>query len=472
MCDVTAAVVAAGAVAGGVAASSKKPGAQTTQTETKEPWHVQAPHLNNAFSAAKTDYETTIARPAWESTHDAFASVNGTQKEGAAVGADYARGAGSALGEQAANTSAVLMGAAPQYYNNASTLAATGAGPANGVAQGVLTQAAQGGLQGSSGVAGGAGLGGQLGALSTAQGMAAGAQGDGNAAIQSGAAGYMNSDLVNGQVDAATRDVARNLSEDVLPGLNARASAGGNINSARAGAAEAVARRGAEDRAADISTAIRNNAWNTGIQASLATKAQQDSTALAANAQAGSLGGALSNLGENQRQFNIGTQLQGASTLGSQDTANRALDVNTKLSAGNQLGTAVQAGLNGALTTGQIVDQNGARISAQGDLQMQGDQIGINNAQSMYYADEKRRAAALQDYYGIVGSQNWGGDGTRTVTGSPTRANVVGGALGGAMGAYGMMGAGGSGGGALAGLFGGGSGSQQQAPTYAPILSR
>lgn len=63
-------------------------------------------------------------------------------------------------------------------------------------------------------------------------------------------------------IDSASRDVARTLGENTLPNLqNAITNAGGR-NSSRAGAAEAVARRGAEDRVADLSANIRQSQFD------------------------------------------------------------------------------------------------------------------------------------------------------------------------------------------------------------------
>src|SRR3546814_17606188 len=66
-------------------------------------------------------------------------------------------------------------------------------------------------------------------------------------------------------IDANSRDVVRNLNEETLPGIDRQATATGGINSSRAGVAAAIARRGAEDRVADISASIRGEAKNRGL---------------------------------------------------------------------------------------------------------------------------------------------------------------------------------------------------------------
>lgn len=60
-------------------------------------------------------------------------------------------------------------------------------------------------------------------------------------------------------IDAAMRDDYRNLTEKTLPGINMASSGGGNINSSRAGMADAIANRGFSDRKADVSAGINQS---------------------------------------------------------------------------------------------------------------------------------------------------------------------------------------------------------------------
>ena len=68
-----------------------------------------------------------------------------------------------------------------------------------------------------------------------------------------------------GLVDAALRDSTRQLTEQTLPGINRAASATGNTNSSRAGIADALATRGYQDRAADVSADITNTLMNQSL---------------------------------------------------------------------------------------------------------------------------------------------------------------------------------------------------------------
>ena len=60
-------------------------------------------------------------------------------------------------------------------------------------------------------------------------------------------------------LDTAMRDDRRNLQENTLTGIDMAASGSGNMNSSRAGIAEAVANRGYDDRRADMASNIQNS---------------------------------------------------------------------------------------------------------------------------------------------------------------------------------------------------------------------
>ncbi len=98
-------------------------------------------------------------------------------------------------------------------------------------------------------------------------------QGMSEAAQQDRLGNAMNYASANsgGLVDAAMRDDRRNLQENTLTGIDMAASGSGNMNSSRAGIAEAVANRAYDDRRADVATNIQNNL----IDRSLNQQAQQ-----------------------------------------------------------------------------------------------------------------------------------------------------------------------------------------------------
>lgn len=399
----------------------------STQTTSTGPWAPQQGYLRDVFQQAQTNFNDAQGRPAYQGALSA--PMNDQQREAMAVGSNFARGPGGAIAGNLASTAGNLNGTAESFAQNAGTLAQGGAGPVNATAQGTLTAAAGGAPMAQFGPTGTLGVNGQTAALGTAQQLASAGQQDLNPTLQQQAQGYVDEGRVQGQVDAALRDVGRNLNENTLPGLNARAVAGGNLNSARAGAAEAVARRAAEDRASDLASGIRSEAYNTGLSAALQANQQQNNLALGANAQASSTGGALANLGENQRQFDASSRLSAAGTLGALDTSNRSLDAQTRLNANAQVGDAARIGMQAGALAGDINTQNAQKIAAEGDALQAEQNRQIAEAQAQYYAPEMRAQQNLANYAGIVASNNWGSEGTATTT-SKQPGNILGGVLG------------------------------------------
>jgi hypothetical protein len=76
---------------------------------------------------------------------------------------------------------------------------------------------------------------------------------------------YANNPYVNQMIDASSRDVTRNLTENLLPQYRGMASSTGNLGGSRLGIAEGVATRGTADRIGDISADIRSNLYNRGL---------------------------------------------------------------------------------------------------------------------------------------------------------------------------------------------------------------
>ena len=152
------------------------------------------------------------------------------------------------------------------------------------------------------------------------QGMAQAAQAD-----RLGTAMDYASTNANPLVDAAMRDDRRNLQENTLTGINLGASGTGNMNSSRAGVADAVAQSAFNDRRADVALDVQDRL----IDRSLAQQARQFDDQ----------GNALQGAG----MANEGIQnayTQGLNTLGQ--------GANFGMNAGNSLQGYNQAALNDA----------------------------------------------------------------------------------------------------------------------------
>jgi len=82
---------------------------------------------------------------------------------------------------------------------------------------------------------------------------------------------------MSGMIDAASRDVTRNLYENQMPGIAASSAGAGQAGSSRRGAAEAIASRGAADRIGDIASNLRGAAYGQalGIGADIASENAQ-----------------------------------------------------------------------------------------------------------------------------------------------------------------------------------------------------
>lgn len=180
---------------------------------------------------------------------------------------------------------------------------------------------------------------------------------------------YANDPNLQGIINAANRDTARDLFEGQLPEINRNASATGNINSTRAGVAEAIATRGANDRMADTSAAIRSDAYNRGLQMAEGQRL----------ANMGALG-QVASLGNSS--FGLGVDAMGAGD-------NRTL-----------------ANLDALIRAGGI-DQEDRQGQIDADF-------------NRWQGQDTRAMDLLGRYYGIIGANNWGGTSTQTTKSSPS----------------------------------------------------
>jgi len=222
------------------------------------------------------------------------------------------------------------------------------------------------------------------GLVNSAQGLYDLANGDSTGSNIANANRYAQNPYIDQMVNAATYDANRNAAENVVPNLYRNAAASGNINSDRTALAQGVVDRGLAENAQNISAQLRGNAYSNGLQ-----MAQQDQQQQAQN---------LSNAG------NMYDALVARGAGGLSD----AFNMETQ-SLGN---AANYATMN--------------QTEAQNQLQ--------NDYQKQQYA-EQRPYNLLNNYYSIIGSNNWGQNGTQTTnttsSSSPGIGSVIGGALGG-----------------------------------------
>jgi hypothetical protein len=231
----------------------------------------------------------------------------------------------------------------------------------------------------------GAGINTAMGAGNSYAGGAANVNAANNGGVNMGNVGGMiNNNVLNGQIDAASRDVMRNLQENQLTGIASQAAGTGNSGSSRAGVMAGIAARGAGDRIGDIASQMRGQAYNTAL-----------------------------NIGANQASQNAGFQQQ--SNMANQNAYNSARQFGTGVGQNayntnqqNQqfgAGMAQQIGQQGVnnMMSGQNMMNTGIGM-AQGAGQMQRDYD-----QSMLNYDYRQGMApyeSLDFYSGIVGAPN------------------------------------------------------------------
>ena len=182
-------------------------------------------------------------------------------------------------------------------------------------------------------------------------------------------------------VDAALRDDRRNLQENTLTGIDMAASGSGNMNSSRAGIAEAVANRAFDDRAADVRAQVNSDLRQDSL-------AQQNVQFGQANTALGNAGTSIANTGS---QFGSGVNaLTGASavygaqgsSLNSAGTAatggmNAYGNANDALSTAgdfnNQISNAYNTGMNTMQTGGSLAMNAGQMQQGFNQAQMDAD---------------------------------------------------------------------------------------------------
>lgn len=208
---------------------------------TTEPWAEQQQYLLEGFQAAQGARDTALAQPAYSG--DFTAPMNPYQTGALNTAYDFFTQQSPQVGGALTNAGMTNTNVGTQFGQNA---------------QNILTQAGQ----------------------------------DPTGQTIANAARYGDNPALTGVIDAALGDVSRAFGDD-LGRLNAAASNTGNINSTRTGVVESRLRDDAMDRAAQIASGIRYDAYNTGLGLSANQLQQGVTNQLAANQQiagAGALG--------------------------------------------------------------------------------------------------------------------------------------------------------------------------------------
>ena len=192
--------------------------------------------------------------------------------------------------------------------------------------------------------------------------------------ILANAQAYANDPYLQGQIDSALGDVRKAFDQNVA-GINSGASATGNINSTRAGTMEALAMDDAMDRGAQISSQMRGQAYQAGIDRAMTTQQNQF---------------------DNQFRTNAALEQNGIGgfTMASNGAALGMGGLESSLAAGNQFQGQAQAEIDGQ------------RERAASDLNLVGSYMGAiggNYGSNGYQTQIQQKPGLFQTALGVAG---------------------------------------------------------------------
>jgi hypothetical protein len=430
-----AAIATVGSAALGAYGASQQRKAQDKQTEAAMAGFKQyQPYVDSALKGGQNALNAQLESGYYQGP--TYAGPNDLQTGTAATMGQYGAGI--------MNNGFGMMGANANFGSNAQDLysnAAANAGNISGYAgnfndiysqqQGVASN--QGNIAGS--IQGAAGnfntlANQQAGVTNQFQGLANQATGTdylGNANAYASA----NSQPL---VDAALRDDRRTLQENTLTGIDMSASGSGNMNSSRAGIAEAVANRAYDDRRADVTTQVQSDLRQDSL-------AQQNAQFAQANTALSNVGSSISGTGS-QYGNNISALNSASGAFGNQtSTLNSAGAAATGAMGayGNANSALTQAGdLNGQISSaynnGLNTMQTGGSMAMNAGGILQGFDQGQMNADRAAF--EGNRDFAMNAYTGYNnGILNRAPDNNQPISGDAP-ASPLAGAIGGAMQGY------------------------------------
>ena len=356
-----------GGVLGGIGGSNANNASSQTTTE---PWKYQQPYLIGGFQDAANIYNALKMTPYYQG--QTYAGLTPLQLQAIGGIRNFATGAGqnSAMGMLNTGMNSMRQGAAGQL-GIAGDLSNFRAGPGTNFSQ--LTNFDP--------------------ENATRQNIRDASQ-------------YANNPYLAGEIDAVSQDIRRSLTEDVLPSINRAASSSGLTNSSRAGVAEGIALRGAQDRIGDIASTMRSQAYQQGL--GTAEGARSTNLGLRLNALNQGLSGT-----ENARQFNANSRL------------------NALANAGNMYGSAFGQGLQGSLSGSQQMYNNLDAMSKAGALKQQNQQNMLTDAFNRWQNTQNLGFDRLGQYMALINGNYGSTSTTQANNGMPNWLNALQGGIGG-----------------------------------------
>lgn len=313
---------------------------QTASQTVSQPWSVQEPYLQNAFSGAQSAMGTANS--------NAGSSLYGTPTQ---------LTAGATPGGLATYQAAIDSGLGGQQGTDATAAGNTYLGGGTAAMNSALTG---------------------LGSYSPSANL--NTQGAINAGNQ-----YAAGANIPAQVQAAMQPAMQQAQEVTLPGMQRGAAASGNANSSTLGNNVGLVQQGLAQQGQALGTQLEAQYYNQGAQNYM-------------------------NMGES-------------------NNTNALNALSTEGSLGNSYGTT---GLSG-LSSGVGNQENLYTMAAQGAAGQQANNQSLDTNQSqMYSLGQQSPYTALDNYYNIIGSGQWGGTSNTnsTTTATPSLASTLGGLLG------------------------------------------
>jgi len=390
---------------------SNKSTSKTTSSQTTQPLAWQSDKIQDLYNTAQSLFGTQYSQAT--PNFNTYAGLNSDELSalGNATtdsGVQRANGnglitAGNGLLSNASSGSTAL--------NGATGLA--GAGATGNFNHGT-TQVSQN-LMGSTGLTNMAGLTSLMNAVS-------GSGTDATAQNIADAKAYENSADVQNQIKAANAASDDLYQRTGVSNLNAQAVAGGNLNSSRAGAAQAIADSEQESRDATNATNILTNAYNTGLST-------------AEQAREANLSDSLSAAGTANYGSSLGLQAQ--NDANSQTNTNNALQqsyIGQLADDGNSLVNSANTGA-GITSTGSSLVNNADSNALNAGSALQQNQQSQNDANLQATLSSNQYPwTLLQNLYGLIGSNSWGSQSNGTSTTSTTSTPSVGSMIQGGIG--------------------------------------
>lgn len=344
-------------------------GTNTVQNNNAQPWAPQTPFITQGLNSALSNYNTAAAAGPYTGNFTAggngyFDQAANQQQQLGTASNDIGlsdMGTGNDIVAYSAGNNAVNAG---NLYNS-------GIGPINQTGMNTINGMAAGntGITGptaglSSALNSGAtAAASQLGTFASGlSGASAEAAQNPNSQILSNAQSIENSAPTQSAISSTNAQLQQVLNEQTVPQLNRSAASAGNLNSSRAGMAEAMANENEGIVQGNADASILNNAFNTG----LGTANSEYGTQLNGSINANTSGlNAAGNLGINTGQQQTGVQEANSSQMLNAANAGVGNQINYGVAnTGEQLNANSQIGASAQL--GEQLEANGQSIAANG----------------------------------------------------------------------------------------------------------